>query len=58
MRTKAMLMIGRAGGKIKYGHAEAGSFTKDGYYYEQHEIEFCRQVHSGRRTDHHCKMDS
>ncbi len=40
MRTKAMLMIGRAGGKIKYGHAEAGSFTKDGYYYEQHEIEF------------------
>ncbi|WP_461752527.1 glutamine synthetase family protein [Methanocorpusculum sp.] len=40
MRTEAMLMIARAGGKIKYGHAEAGSFTKDGYYYEQHEIEF------------------
>ncbi len=40
MRTKAMLMISRAGGKIKYGHAEVGSFTKDGYYYEQHEIEF------------------
>ncbi|MDD4132478.1 MAG: glutamine synthetase family protein [Methanocorpusculum sp.] len=40
MRTEAMLMISRAGGKIKYGHAEVGCFTKDGKYYEQHEIEF------------------
>ncbi|HJJ50701.1 MAG TPA: glutamine synthetase family protein [Methanocorpusculum sp.] len=40
MRTEAMLMVSRAGGKIKYGHSEVGCFTKDGYYYEQHEIEF------------------
>jgi len=40
MRDEAMLMISRAGGKIKYGHAEVGCFTKDGRYYEQHEIEF------------------
>ncbi len=40
MRTEAMLMLSRAGGQIKYGHSEVGSFTKDGYYYEQHEIEF------------------
>lgn len=40
MRTEAMLMVARAGGQIKYGHSEVGCFTKDGYYYEQHEIEF------------------
>ncbi len=40
MRTEAMQMVARAGGKIKYGHSEVGCFTKDGYYYEQHEIEF------------------
>lgn len=40
MRTEAMLLVSRAGGKIKYGHSEVGCFTKDGYYYEQHEIEF------------------
>ncbi|MDO5844962.1 MAG: glutamine synthetase family protein [Methanocorpusculum sp.] len=40
MRTEAMGMVSRAGGKIKYGHSEVGSFSKDGKYYEQHEIEF------------------
>ncbi len=40
MRTEAMLMVARAGGQIKYGHSEVGCFSKDGYYYEQHEIEF------------------
>ncbi|MBR6010805.1 MAG: glutamine synthetase [Methanomicrobium sp.] len=40
MRTEALLMVARAGGKIKYGHSEVGCFTKDGKYYEQHEIEF------------------
>jgi len=40
MRTEAMRMVSKAGGKIKYGHSEVGCFTKDGKYYEQHEIEF------------------
>ena len=40
MRTEAMRMVSQAGGKIKYGHSEVGCFTKDGKYYEQHEIEF------------------
>ncbi|MBO5003042.1 glutamine synthetase [Methanocorpusculaceae archaeon] len=40
MRVEAMRLIARAGGKIKYGHSEVGCFTKDGLYYEQHEIEF------------------
>ena len=40
MRVEAMRLIAKAGGKIKYGHSEVGCFTKDGLYYEQHEIEF------------------
>jgi glutamine synthetase len=40
MRVESMRLIARAGGKIKYGHSEVGCFTKDGLYYEQHEIEF------------------
>ncbi|HJJ56550.1 MAG TPA: glutamine synthetase family protein [Methanocorpusculum sp.] len=40
MRNEAIQFIARAGGKIKYGHSEVGCFTKDGVYYEQHEIEF------------------
>ena len=40
MRVEAMQMVAQAGGKIKYGHSEVGCFTKDGKYYEQHEIEF------------------
>lgn len=40
IRREAMLMVTRAGGQIKYGHSEVGCFTKDGKYYEQHEIEF------------------
>ncbi|HJJ30714.1 MAG TPA: glutamine synthetase family protein [Methanocorpusculum sp.] len=40
MRVEAMKMVAKAGGKIKYGHSEVGCFTKDGKYYEQHEIEF------------------
>ncbi len=39
-RRDAMLAIAHAGGKIKYGHSEVGNFTKDGYVYEQNEIEF------------------
>jgi len=33
-------LIAKAGGKIKYGHAEVGCFSDDDYYYEQHEVEF------------------
>ena len=40
MRVEAMRLVAKAGGKIKYGHSEVGCFTKDGLYYEQHEIEF------------------
>lgn len=40
LRVEAMTLIAKAGGKIKYGHSEVGCFTKDGKYYEQHEIEF------------------
>ncbi len=39
-RTHAMKLIAEAGGMIKYGHSEVGNFTKDGYVYEQNEIEF------------------
>lgn len=40
MRIKALELCARAGCRIKYGHAEVGSFTKDGEDFEQHEIEF------------------
>lgn len=40
LRREAMAMIAEAGGQIKYGHAEVGSFTKENVLYEQHEIEF------------------
>ncbi len=39
-RTQAMLEISRAGGQIKYGHTEVGSFSIDNLEYEQNEIEF------------------
>ncbi len=40
LRAEALRLIAKAGGKIKYGHAEVGCFSDDDYYYEQHEIEF------------------
>lgn len=39
-RTEAMRLIAQAGGQIKYGHSEVGTFTHDGKVYEQNEIEF------------------
>jgi glutamine synthetase len=39
-RREAMLAIAQSGGIIKYGHSEVGNFTKDGYEYEQNEVEF------------------
>lgn len=39
-RVHAMKLIAEAGGLIKYGHSEVGNFTKDGFVYEQNEIEF------------------
>ena len=40
LRKEALLLIAQCGGKIKYGHAEVGSFSTKTHYYEQHEIEF------------------
>jgi glutamine synthetase len=40
LRINALEYCARAGCKIKYGHSEVGSFTKEGDDYEQHEIEF------------------
>jgi glutamine synthetase len=40
LRIKALEMCARAGCRIKYGHSEVGSFSKDGEDFEQHEIEF------------------
>ena len=40
LRIKALELCAKAGCKIKYGHSEVSSFTKDGEDYEQHEIEF------------------
>ena len=40
LRIEALDYCARAGCKIKYGHSEVGSFTKDGEDFEQHEIEF------------------
>ena len=39
-RTLCMSYIAKAGGQIKYGHAEVGNFSQDGLIYEQNEIEF------------------
>jgi len=40
LRIKALELCAKAGCRIKYGHSEVGSFSKDGYDFEQHEIEF------------------
>jgi glutamine synthetase len=40
LRLEAMRHIARCGGRIKYGHAEVGSFIKGNELFEQHEIEF------------------
>ena len=40
IRNEALRLIAKAGGHIKYGHAEVGCFSDDETYYEQHEIEF------------------
>jgi glutamine synthetase len=40
LRVKALELCAKAGCRIKYGHSEVGSFTKDGMDFEQHEIEF------------------
>ena len=43
LRMEAMKLIAQAGGKIKYGHGEVGSFSKNDEDFEQHEIEFLAQ---------------
>lgn len=40
LRIEALELCAKAGCRIKYGHSEVGSFTKDNEDYEQHEIEF------------------
>ena len=40
IRSEALMLIAKAGGQIKYGHAEVGCFSDEDTYYEQHEIEF------------------
>jgi len=40
LRIKALDLCAKAGCRIKYGHSEVGSFTKNGEDFEQHEIEF------------------
>jgi glutamine synthetase len=40
LRKEAMNLMAQTGCKIKYGHSEVGNFSKDGEYFEQHEIEF------------------
>ncbi len=40
LRREALVLIAKAGGKIKYGHAEVGCFMTEDKLYEQHEIEF------------------
>ncbi len=40
IRTEALRLIVKAGGHVKYGHAEVGCFSDEENYYEQHEIEF------------------
>ena len=40
LRVRALNMCARAGCRIKYGHSEVGSFTREDEDFEQHEIEF------------------
>jgi len=40
LRKEALICITRAGGMVKYGHAEVGCFMTEDTLYEQHEIEF------------------
>lgn len=40
LRVEALELCAKAGCRIKYGHSEVGSFSKEGEDYEQHEIEF------------------
>ena len=40
LRITALELCAKAGCRIKYGHSEVGSFTKDGFDFEQNEIEF------------------
>ena len=40
IRTEAIRLLAKCGGKIKYAHSEVGNFTTEDHYYEQHEIEF------------------
>jgi glutamine synthetase len=40
LRIEALELCAKAGCRIKYGHSEVGSFSKDGEDFEQHEIEF------------------
>jgi glutamine synthetase len=40
LRINALELCAKAGCRIKYGHSEVGSFSKDGEDFEQHEIEF------------------
>ncbi len=40
LRVEALELCAKAGCRIKYGHSEVGSFSKDGEDFEQHEIEF------------------
>lgn len=40
IRVEAIRTIARCGGKIRFAHAEHGSFNLNNRHYEQHEIEF------------------
>ena len=40
LRIEALEYCAKAGCRIKYGHSEVGSFTKNSEDFEQHEIEF------------------
>ena len=40
LRIEALELCAKAGCRIKYGHSEVGSFSKNGEDFEQHEIEF------------------
>jgi len=40
LRIEALELCAKAGCRIKYGHSEVGSFSKNGEDFEQHEIDF------------------
>jgi len=40
LRVRALSLCAKAGCRIKYGHSEVGSFTRENEDFEQHEIEF------------------